>query len=83
MRLVLASNFSPAGLIELLQQRRAQVAAHHAVLEQTAETMGEETDLGQRLALEYGLALAFAEVVWLDNIISDLAHAKADSTIGG
>ena len=83
MRLVLASNFSPAGLIELLQQRRAQVAVHHAVLEQTAETMREETDLGQRLALEYGLALAFAELVWLDNIISDLAHAKADSTIGG
>jgi len=82
MRLVLASNFSSAGLIELVQQRRAQVAAHHAILEQTAKTMEEETDLGQRLALEYGLALAFAELVWLDNIISDLIHAKANSTTG-
>jgi PadR family transcriptional regulator AphA len=66
MRLALVSDSSHAGLIALLQQRRAQVATHHAVLEQTAGTMNEQTDLGQRLALDYGLALALAELAWLD-----------------
>ena len=45
MHLILADSFSPAGLIVHLQQRRAQVAAHHDTLEQTGGALDEETNL--------------------------------------
>ena len=76
MRLILADSFSPAGLIVHLQQRRAQVAAHHDTLEQTGGALDEETNLGQRLALDYGLALAFAELAWLDSTLNRLAQSS-------
>jgi PadR family transcriptional regulator AphA len=72
MHLILASNLSPASLIARLQQRRAQVAAHHLALEQTAQTTDEGIDLGERLALDYGLALATAELAWLDRTLARL-----------
>jgi PadR family transcriptional regulator AphA len=74
MRLVLASNFSHTGLIAHLQQRRSQVAVHHATLEQIAGTLDETGDLGQRLASGYGLALASAELVWLDSALEHLSQ---------
>jgi PadR family transcriptional regulator AphA len=70
MRLILASNLSQAGLIAHLQQRRAQVATHRGALEQAAKAMDERIDLGERLALDYGLAVATAELVWLDNTLT-------------
>ncbi|MDY7040716.1 MAG: PadR family transcriptional regulator [Chloroflexota bacterium] len=73
MRLILASNFSRAGLIAHLEQRRTQVAAHHADLEQTANKLGE-VDLGQDLALGYGLAIAAAELAWLDSALELLSE---------
>lgn len=76
MRLILADSFSPAGLIAHLQQRHTQVAAHHATLEQTGGTLDEEISLGQRLALDYGLALAFAELAWLDSTLNRLAPSS-------
>ena len=72
MHLILASTLSPASLIARLQQRRAQVAAHHLALEQTAQTMDEGIDLGERLALDYGLAVATAELAWLDRTLARL-----------
>jgi DNA-binding PadR family transcriptional regulator len=81
MRLILASNLSHAGLIAHLQQRRAQVAAHQLALEQTAQAMDDDMDLGERLALDYGLAVAAAELAWLDHTLawsSQRLSAEAD-----
>ena len=74
MRLILAGNFSQAGLIAHLQQRHAQIAAHHAALEQTGGTLVEGADLGQRLALDYALDLAAAELAWLESTLKQLAQ---------
>jgi PadR family transcriptional regulator AphA len=73
LRLMLASNLSQVGLIAHLEQRRAQVFAHHASLKQTANTLGE-MDLGQRLALGYGLTVAAAELAWLDSTLDRLSE---------
>ena len=81
MRLILASNLSHAGLIAHLEQRRAQVAAHRLALEQTAQAMDDGMDLGERLALDYGLAVAAAELAWLDQTLawsSQRLSAEAD-----
>lgn len=72
MRLILADNFSRAGLITQLHQRRAQVATHRAALEQTVGTRDDGADLGQRLALDYGLALATSELAWLESTLDRL-----------
>jgi len=74
MRLNLADSLSPAGLVAHLKQRRAQVAAHRATLEQADRTLNEGDDLGQRLALNYGLALANAELAWLDRKLDGLSQ---------
>jgi len=74
MRLTLASNLSHASLVAHLQRRCAQVTAHQLALEQAAKTMDESVDLGERLALGYGLALAAAELTWLDSTLDRLSH---------
>jgi len=76
MRLILAGNLSQAGLIAYLQQRRTQVAAHQHAIEQTAQMMDEGMDLGERLALDYGLAVAGAELAWLDSTLEQLSQMK-------
>ncbi len=70
MRLLLVGNLSQADLVAHLEQRRTQVAAH---LQQTTESMKEDSNLGERLALDYGLAVANAELAWLDNALSQLS----------
>jgi DNA-binding PadR family transcriptional regulator len=70
IQLILANSLSRAGLIAHLQQRRFQVAIHHAALAQMMDAPGEEVELKERLALDYGLALAAAELVWLDNTLN-------------
>ena len=74
LRVILASNLSPAGLVAHLEQRHAQVAAHHLALEQTAQKMDDRGDLGERLALDYGLAVAAAELAWLDRTLAQLSE---------
>jgi PadR family transcriptional regulator AphA len=73
MRLILASNLSQAGLIAHLEQRRTQIAAHHLALEQAARAMNERMDLGERLAFDYGLAVATAELAWLDSTLAQFS----------
>jgi DNA-binding PadR family transcriptional regulator len=73
MRLLLAGNFSPAGLMAHLEQRRAQVAAHHDALHEAVDMVQEKDDLGQFLAMDYGLALAMAELTWLDHTLGELS----------
>ncbi len=74
MRLILASNFSHTGLISHLQQRRSQVAVHYATLKQIAEALDGTIVSRQRLAFGYGLALAAAELTWLDSILEQLSQ---------
>ncbi len=74
MRLSLANNLSLAGLITYLQQRRAQVAAQKLALEQAADAMDERLDLGEHLVLDYGLAIATAELAWLDRALARLSQ---------
>ena len=75
MRLILASNLSHDGLVTHLRQRQAQVATHRLALQRTAETIGENVDLGDRLALDYGLTVAAAELTWLDHTLGRLSQA--------
>jgi PadR family transcriptional regulator AphA len=74
MRLILASNFSHDGLTTHLQQRHAQVTTHRLALERASEVMSEDMDLGDRLALDYGLTVASAELMWLDRVLFRLSQ---------
>jgi PadR family transcriptional regulator AphA len=74
MRLILAGSFSRTGLIAHLQQRRSQVAAHHATLTQFIETSDRVKDDGHRIAFDYSLALASAELAWLDSALEQLSQ---------
>jgi PadR family transcriptional regulator AphA len=76
MRLILASNLSSEQLITLLEQRQAQVSAHQLALEENAGGMDEGADLGDRLALEYGLAVASAELAWLDRTMKGMSQTE-------
>jgi PadR family transcriptional regulator AphA len=71
-RLILADNFSRVGLITQLHQRRAQVTAQRAALNDTHIGEYEDVGFGQQLALDYGMALAEAEVAWLDSTLDRL-----------
>ena len=74
MRLILSSNFSHTGLIAHLQQRRSQVVTSQAALRQIVESPDETMDRGQRLTFGYGLALATAELTWLDSTLELLSQ---------
>ena len=72
MRLILADNLSQSALITQLYQRRAQIAAHRVALEDNTWQTDDGADSAQRMALEYGLALANAELAWLDDALDRL-----------
>jgi DNA-binding PadR family transcriptional regulator len=74
MRLILADNLSRAGLITHLQQRRSQVATQLGALKQVAEAIDGAADSGQHLTSDYGLALAAAELAWLDSTLEQLSQ---------
>ncbi len=73
MRLFLADNLPPASLEAHLRQRRAQVASHQAELVKMIGLMDEGTDMGLLMAMEYGSALAEAELNWLDDTLGEMA----------
>jgi PadR family transcriptional regulator AphA len=74
MRLLLAGNFSSAALTAHLRQRRAQVADHYDALHGALDMSRQEDDLQRFLAMDYGLALATAELSWLDHTLHDLSQ---------
>jgi PadR family transcriptional regulator AphA len=75
MRLVpMADSVRPA-LIAHLRQRREAVVAHRSALERTTAELDGRANLGQHLAMEYGLATTTAELDWLDMV---LARLQAD-----
>jgi PadR family transcriptional regulator AphA len=74
MRLILAGSFSHTELITHLQQRHSEVMACYTTLKQLAEAEYGTMDSGQRLTFDYGLALATAELAWLDNALEQLSQ---------
>lgn len=74
MRLLLAGSFPPENLDAYLRQRRAQVATQQADLVRMTESLHTGADLGLDLALNYGLEMASAEVVWLDSTLAELSQ---------
>jgi len=75
MRLILADNYSTAGLIAHLEQRRVQVAAHQDAIQQMLLAPDEKVNPEQHLALDYGLALANAELAWLEHTLNQLSQS--------
>jgi DNA-binding PadR family transcriptional regulator len=71
MHLLLASSLTNDRLTAHLRQRHVQVAAHRTTLEKVLGKPGE-TDAGKRLVCEYGLAMANAELDWLDSALGQL-----------
>lgn len=77
MRLILASNLAPAALQVHLEKRRSEVARCHDALELSISALGEGADFRQRLALDYGLAVARSELAWLDGVLPQLPRQEA------
>lgn len=73
MRLIIAKRLSQTGLIAHLQQRRSVVAGHQARLSEVVKTLHPTQDSGQYLALDYALAVAQAEMQWLDSALQRLS----------
>lgn len=80
-RLILVGDYDhPGRLLAHLQQRRDAVTTQHEALTQLASDLDAEAGIGHRLAMEYGLATASAELDWLDRAIARLsAGRKGDS----
>jgi hypothetical protein len=74
MRLILADNLTRSGLIAHLKQRRSDVAGNEARLAGVAQMRRETSASGQRLALDYALAVARAERDWLDGVLKQLSQ---------
>jgi DNA-binding PadR family transcriptional regulator len=75
LRMILVGNLSQNGIISHLEQRRTQVAEQQQVLKATAGDMDKQTSQGERLAFDYGLAVAAAELAWIDHTLARLAEA--------
>jgi PadR family transcriptional regulator AphA len=73
MRLILGSTLTHDRLIAHLQQRRARVSENLTLMERMASQQDEAAEWSRSLALDYGLALAAAEVGWLDQALERLA----------
>jgi DNA-binding PadR family transcriptional regulator len=73
MHLILAGDSTSDGLIGHLRQRQDAVAAHRSALEQAVEGLGEQASAGELVAIEYGLAIANAELTWLEGKLDQLS----------
>ena len=73
MHLILAGNATQAGFAAHLRKRQEVVVAHYSALEQSVEELGEQASQGEVLAIEYGLAVASAELTWLEDKLAQLS----------
>jgi PadR family transcriptional regulator AphA len=79
MRLVLADAHPAIAMISHLKKRRDQIATRQAAIEQTILT---EAGAHQDIAWDYGLALANAEIAWLDSVLDRfVSGAQRQSTL--
>jgi PadR family transcriptional regulator, regulatory protein AphA len=74
MHLLLTGAVPPSKLVAHLRQRQAQVAARRMDLTQSLGRLEEGADMGRCLTLEYGLALATAELAWLGKTLARLSE---------
>jgi PadR family transcriptional regulator AphA len=74
MQLLLTGTLPAPRLVAHLKQRQAQVAARRADLKQSLGRLDEGADPGRCLTLEYGLALATAELAWLGETLARLSE---------
>jgi PadR family transcriptional regulator AphA len=81
MRLLLADHLAPVQVIDHLRQRRLDVASHQERIQRSVETVNRTGSSGRHLALNYALALARAELIWLDSALSGLGRESVDSTV--
>ncbi len=75
MRLILADNLSQERLVAQLTQRRRQVQTRHAAFEARSEGPTGGLSLGRELVRDYSLAIASAEIDWLDQALNRLASS--------
>jgi DNA-binding PadR family transcriptional regulator len=80
MALILVGNLAQDRLTEHLEQRRETVAAHYAAMNPVLEDLGEQVSQGQRMAIEYGMATARAELAWLDQTLARLSMDQEPET---
>lgn len=78
MYLILSDSLSIAELLACLRRRRDQVAVH---LESVQHALAHVEH--QQLALDYGLAMAEAELAWLDELIERLVREQPVNVAGG
>ena len=83
MRLLLATQLSHEGLLAHLRQRHHQVTEQQAALKRTIGKTDPPTDLGQRLAFDYGMAVASTELDWLEDLIAALEAQYAPKELVG
>ena len=88
MHLILTGDSSRVGLVAHLQQRQKVTAAQHSALEQAVQGLGEQSSLGEHMAIEYGSTIANAEMAWLENKLAQLSmdsetDPSAETTQGG
>lgn len=81
MRLIVADSFTPTAFMALLSKRSAQVAAQRTALEKRLSTESLGKGEWQRLALNYGITLANAELAWLDEILNQLSQSAQQSLV--
>jgi DNA-binding PadR family transcriptional regulator len=76
-RLILVGDYDhPERLLAHLQQRREAVTSQRKALTQLASDLDLDAGTGHRLATEYGLATASAELDWLDGAIARLSISR-------
>jgi PadR family transcriptional regulator AphA len=83
MRLALADQLSQEALVEHLERRRARVAEHGVGVEQDAREVYADAGIGQLLTQELVLAMARAEVGWLDNVLARLSKPSPGMEAAG
>jgi PadR family transcriptional regulator, regulatory protein AphA len=71
MHLNLAGSLSHEALFAHLRQRHEQVTAQRAMLARTVNAIDEDADPGQRLVASFALALAIAELAWLESALNE------------
>jgi DNA-binding PadR family transcriptional regulator len=83
MRLLLAGRLSDEGLVAHLRQRYQQVTEQRAALKHASGETNPLTDIGQRLAHDYGMTVASTELAWLEDLIAALESQYAPKELVG
>jgi len=78
MHLILTGNGHSDRLPGYLEQRKEAVLAHRASLAQATDALGNRVSAGEQVAIDFGLAIAEAELAWIDSHLARLP-AKQDS----